>query len=266
MTAMTLNDMIQEVSQALTEALATPSEKRRRFVARSKTYATQAGEVLVNIEHSEGHWAGDAKVRTQLKLDGKVIAKPALLIALGEKKVRQENPIIKAAFLAKAPELADEWAKFIRDLYARVAETYKDRGHVPAYPESREPHWSSIRYILDGACKRVKVGSVIRPESALVMDEELLLRKAKAYGEEAALDWFRKTDAKLGDVTEIEVPHSRSGGHMVVTGKRVDRAIRLEQQRILKSSPKGKLFHQFPARIYVDGKFTPEAAYVRLFA
>jgi hypothetical protein len=33
---------------------------------------------------------------------------------------------------------------------------------------------------------------------------------------------------------------------------------------IINVSPKGKLFNQFPARIYVNGKFTSAAAYAKL--
>ncbi len=88
---------------------------------------------------------------------------------------------------------------------------------------------------------------------------------AEKYGEHAALDWFHKTGAKLGELEDATLLGA-SGGDVSVNGLRAGRQVSMQQQRILKASPKGKLFHQFPARIYVDGKFTPEADYIRMFA
>ena len=53
---------------------------------------------------------------------------------------------------------------------------------------------------------------------------------------------------------------------MQVIANRDGQKIVLDQQRVLKFSSKGKMFHQFPARIYVDGKFYPEAVYKEMFA
>lgn len=57
---------------------------------------------------------------------------------------------------------------------------------------------------------------------------------------------------------------SASGDEFTVSGNDVGgRRVRLEQRRILNHSSLGKLFNQWPARIYVDGQFVPEAVYMR---
>jgi hypothetical protein len=54
------------------------------------------------------------------------------------------------------------------------------------------------------------------------------------------------------------------GARFRIVGIKNDRSICIEQDRIVNVSPKGTLFNQFPARIYVNGKFTSAAAYAKL--
>lgn len=205
----------------------------------------------------------ETKVKTQIKLDGKVIAKAALLEALGETSKARENPTLKAAFMARAPELAAEWADYIRATYAQISAKFPD-GVVPFSIPANSPHWNAITGALRDGCLYVPGDARGTVKAKLVLDEDTLTTRAKAYGEQAALDWFYKTNLKLGDVSSVEM--GKPGADMRVTAERDGRHITLDQQRIINCSPKGKLFHQFPSRLYCDGKFMPEAAYKRLFA
>lgn len=251
--------MIEDVAKTFAETAA--NKYGCKEVTRD--YEMAAGVVTVIMSQDRDRsWRGSFKVSTRFKLNGKVIAKAALLEQLGETTKARENPEMKAAFMAVAPDLANDFAEFITSVFNRIE---KARGSVPAYVESRDAAWhdiSLIRY----CCDFIKMpGDLSGTKATLKLNADTLRKEADKYGKEVALDWFYKTNAKLGDVEEVDVPEGRSGT-MVVLAKRNGHSITLDQQRIIKRSPKGKLFHQFPARIYVDGKFYPESAYKKLFA
>jgi hypothetical protein len=87
------------------------------------------------------------------------------------------------------------------------------------------------------------------------------LSKVAAENAEAQIAEFaRKLQAKLGQIGDFKAVFSR-GADFTITGNRSGREIRVEQQTIFKVSALGNPFNQFPARIYVDGKFTPAAEY-----
>lgn len=239
----------------------------RGYKVFTKNVLTEAGKLTVTLTQQRSrsfHGNSDYKVTTQLKLNDKIIAKKALLLALGETSKSAENPVLKAAFLARAPELAADYAAFIRETFKRVNEKYPNG--VPSYVSTNEPFHMSIVYTLRSVTKDKKVmcADGYNYKYFLVLDEKFLLEKAAQYGERTALEWFRKTNEKLGDVQNVDLGEPFRG-EMVVIAERDGKKIVLNQQRILKHSPRGLLFHQFPARIYVDKQFTTEAAYKKMF-
>lgn len=256
---LTLVAMIEDVAKTFAETAA--NKYGCKEVTRD--YEMAAGVVTVIMSQDRDRsWRGSFKVSTRFKLNGKVIAKAALLEQLGETTKARENPEMKAAFLAIAPDLANDFSEFITGVFNRIE---KARGSVPAYVESRDAAWHDIN-LIRRCCDFIKTpGDLSGTKATLKLNADTLRKEADKYGKEVALDWFYKTNAKLGDVEDADVPANRDGV-MVVLAKRNGSSIRLDQQRIIKRSPKGKLFHQFPARIYVDGKFYPESAYKKLFA
>lgn len=260
--AMTLDQMTAQVNTAFE---AKTADKFGRKSA-TEVFATPAGAVTVTFDQQRrrARWGGmETKVITQIKLDGKVIAKAALLESLGETSKVRENPILKAAFMARAPELAADWADYVRRVYTHVAESFAG-GVVPYSVHHQATHYMDITTTLRDGCKfEVVRGEDGRQAGILMLDEAHLATKAKDYGDQAALDWFHKTNAKLGDVSSVEM--GAPGSSMQVVAERDGKKIVLDQQRIINTSPKGKLFHQFPSRLYVDGKFVPEAAYKAMF-
>lgn len=234
--------------------------------------------VTCTVSEERGRYGG-WKLRTQLKKDGKVVSKASLL---GD-TYKGMNDALRAAFEAQAPQLAADYADFMRGLFKRYEEAFK--GRIPAFPHMRsfrqqgasedptevsEAQYKTIKGTLleFATTEDVDLGTVRFGQRQTLrvihLDETRLAEKARKYGDEVAVQWFYKTNEKLGAVEQPEL-HLDSGGNVVVSGKRDGKAIRMEQQRIINVSPLGLPFHQFPARIYVDGKFYPEAAYKKAF-
>ena len=97
-----------------------------------------------------------------------------------------------------------------------------------------------------------------------VLDEVKLAARADAHAQATVEAWIGKIEAKLGELESAKV-HYLSGNRFDITGTRGGYNVRIEQDMIINVSPKGLLFNQWPSRIYVNGKFTPEAKYKKLF-
>ncbi|MCK5641742.1 MAG: hypothetical protein KAJ19_13150 [Gammaproteobacteria bacterium] len=98
-----------------------------------------------------------------------------------------------------------------------------------------------------------------------VINVEKLAERAEAYAQGVVDTWKKKIADKLEKLEEVEVKFL-NGGDLSIRGTRAGRVVRIEQQTVFKVSRNGLLFNQFPARIYVDGKFYPETKYKKLFA
>lgn len=81
--------------------------------------------------------------------------------------------------------------------------------------------------------------------------------------EEFADEVLTKVNAKVGELTEGKAVHV-SSANFLITGKKGDSKVVIEQNQIINVSSKGKLFNQYPARIYVDGKFTSAAKFAKI--
>lgn len=77
--------------------------------------------------------------------------------------------------------------------------------------------------------------------------------------------WELKMAWKLLGLTQVTVDFYGMGS-MTIHGRLGTRKVRVQQDTIVKRSKHGQIYFQWPARIYVDGKFTPEAAYKALCA
>jgi hypothetical protein len=69
-----------------------------------------------------------------------------------------------------------------------------------------------------------------------------------------------KLESKLGTLGDFQATFTR-GADFTISGTRNGHRVFVEQQTVFKVSSHGTPFNQFPARIYVDGKFTPAAKY-----
>jgi hypothetical protein len=86
---------------------------------------------------------------------------------------------------------------------------------------------------------------------------------AAIYADQQVNSMVAKLEEKLVGCTDVSVPRF-DGDTFVVRARKGAHSVTLDQSRIINVSPKGKLFHQWPARIYVDGKFTSAAAFKKL--
>ncbi len=179
--------------------------------------------------------------------------------------VQAMNPALKEAFEAQAPALAREFVEYIRKIEAGAREAFPDG--IPHYVSATGPKAifrdsiAILRTLSDTVTKRGQDGKEMH---TLVLNEGKLAREAEDYGARTALQWFHKTNQKLGDLQNPVLISDRDG-QVHVKGERGGQAVELVQQRIINVSPLGKLFHQFPSRIYVGGKFMTEEAYAKAY-
>lgn len=93
-----------------------------------------------------------------------------------------------------------------------------------------------------------------------ILNEQSLDRFADRLAGEMADELMLKIQIKVGQLEDPNVIYV-SGANFVITGTKGGRHVRMEQNQIINVSVKGKLFNQFPSRIYVDNKFTPAAKF-----
>jgi hypothetical protein len=165
---------------------------------------------------------------------------------------------LNEALEALRPELAAIYDRQVRNLFKRIVEVHGTtlNGVYSSYEFARS-------YTNLVAPCVTRLGD--RLSSECVLDEAKLAARAAVYAEAATLEWKNKIEAKLGDLENVQIRRFH-GCNFLIGGLRAGRQVSIDQNIIVKSSTKGLLFNQFPARIYVDGKFTPEKKYHALFA
>lgn len=106
--------------------------------------------------------------------------------------------------------------------------------------------------------------SNIPSQNQYLLSESLLDRFANARAQEMADEVLAKVDSKVGELTDVIVHRVGIGANFQIAGVKGDRKVWIEQTQIINFSSKGKLFNQFPSRIYVDGKFTSAANFAKI--
>ena len=173
------------------------------------------------------------------------------------------NTELPAAFEAFKPEIAEQYARMIRNSFNHYVEKFGPSMRGIANSESYRFWSNTVRGNTTTEGGEI-VGGRQNPHTYHI-NEDRLAANGKKYAEAVVAEWAGKIEAKLGELDGAEVK-TMTGVAFLITGTRNGRKVTIEQQMILQSSPKGTLFNQFPARIYVDGKFTPEAKYKAAFA
>lgn len=170
------------------------------------------------------------------------------------------NTELAAALEAFKPELADRFAAMVRHQFDVLV-----RRHGPA-----------LKNIANTTDYRVWANTV-RPlttctrtgkafyDVVYAVDETRLAAEAVKYADEVTAEWGRKIEAKLGEMGGAKV-NRMDGCRFLITGTRAGRRVEIQQDMILNVSSKGLLFNQWPARVYIDGKFFSAAAYTKAFA
>lgn len=157
----------------------------------------------------------------------------------------------QTAFADFAPVIAADYVGYFTRVINRFIAEGKNRD--TAYKANREAS-QFIEY--DGTRFSSKVVGI---------KQEWLEKQSHAYAKATVEAFVAKLTAKLGALTDVEVKRA-DGATFLITGKLGDRLVSVKQQQVLKFSTHGTPFHQWPARIYVEGKFTPEAEFKKLAA
>jgi hypothetical protein len=99
------------------------------------------------------------------------------------------------------------------------------------------------------------------------INHERIKAMGKRYADDQIAAFTMKLTRKLGALQNVEIfDLSVNAFEFTIQGELGNELVRVQQSRIINCSTKGKLFHQWPARIYVNGKPTSEAAFKRLAA
>lgn len=98
------------------------------------------------------------------------------------------------------------------------------------------------------------------------IDAEKSLTQARADAKMTLSVWVAKLVAKLGAVDSARC-NWNDGHNIELTVTKCGRTVVLRQQIVWKRGPRsGRDFAQFPARIYLDGKFVAEKEFKAAFA
>jgi endo-1,4-beta-mannosidase len=114
----------------------------------------------------------------------------------------------------------------------------------------------TIRFCVENVSKNPAI-------SEYTLSSERLDAFSAKIAEEMAVEVLQKVSQKVGELDDAEVLHVGSA-NFTITGKKKGHAVKIEQQQIVNVSSKGKLFNQYPSRIYVDGKFTSAAKFGKI--
>ena len=161
---------------------------------------------------------------------------------------------ITAALEAHKPALTEYFVGFAERRFARLVEQFGPamRG---VYNSDQARNWRAIASLTTRTGNRI--------DGEYLLDADRVAAAAIAFADTTVATWADKIAAKLGELDSAEVRHL-DGYRFAVTGDKGDRKVRIEQDMIINVSSKGTLFNQFPARIYVDGKFMSATKYAAL--
>lgn len=170
------------------------------------------------------------------------------------------NDALRTALNDFKPQIAADFTRYVERTFARMVERHG-------------PTLAGVYNSNDARAFRTVVAEFIRhapttertarPEK--VLDAEALAVGATRYADEVVKAWAGKIARKMG---ELEDAHVGRMGDVAfrITGRRGGKDVCIEQQMIFAVSHLGTPYNQFPARLYVNTKFTSEAAYKRMFA
>ena len=172
---------------------------------------------------------------------------------------------LRAALEAAKPDVAASYARIVRSTFDRmVADLGPSLKNVGNDWTWARVHRNTVALNL-GREQIDRPDRPGRPDTRYFIDEERLSRNAAMFADAAVETWEGKIAGKLGELEDAEV-RRMDGARFNITGSRDGRTVRIQQEMIINVSSQGKPFNQFPARIYVDGKFTSEKAYQKMFA
>lgn len=166
---------------------------------------------------------------------------------------------IEDAMNAHKPRIAEMYASRMRRDYATLVSIYGSANLSRAGNSFDHAHmWALCRPALDSISENYRhIGWSLNSGRV----DEL----ADEYAQESIDAWISKMQDKLNGAINATCTNFK-GASITITATVNNLAVRVEQQCILNFSSKGKVFNQFPALIYVNGKKVSEASYKKMAA
>lgn len=176
-----------------------------------------------------------------------------------------KSEALKAALEARIPDLAESYTNLIQQQYDMLVREFGN-----TFSKISNSRYYSL---WDTTIRRVVVvtnptgfssRNVERDGPAIyALNPEAVQRLALAHATETVMAWANKIEGKMGELEKAECLHM-SGCRFAIIGVKAGNNVRIEQDMIVNVSSKGKVFNQFPARCYVNGKFMSEANFKKL--
>lgn len=130
--------------------------------------------------------------------------------------------------------------------------------HGCPYAVERQMYLRQFGSFADGKCYG-------RPDSPYVRNPAKIEKFCQEAAESNVQSYVAKLEKKLGDMEDVAIIDVRDGS-FTITGRLGNSKVVVNQTIVMKFSNRGTPYHQFPARIYVDGKFTPEKNFKKMAA
>lgn len=182
---------------------------------------------------------------------------------------------VRAQFETRRPVIIQNFTKFITETFEKTLE-YVGPTHGDWDAVRRDwgtGKWEAVRnmsryYIREERILWAADGVTVeysrtREDMAALpvrLDTDMVAKDAVKEADHIIDCLTAKVMKKIGDLQDADL-YWAVGVNFTLTGTRSGRKIRIEQQQIYNFSVKGKMFNQYPARIYVDGKFTSAKKY-----
>lgn len=155
---------------------------------------------------------------------------------------------IKAAFDPIRAE-AKQW--FIDRVNSKIDALRDDEGTIRRYHfKDYQKHALASRFIK-------WENNRMAPGAVGVVNSEWLEKNAQQFADDQVESFIVKLEGKIGHLTDVSL-QMLGNAAFTIHGKHGDEQVTVEQQVVFKTSSKGTFFLQWPARIYVNGKFISE--------
>lgn len=179
--------------------------------------------------------------------------------SFGPKKtlIEGNNMDLKAALEEYKPNIEGRYKNYVNNVFENLKRLFG-----PKFQGVANSHHYAVYSDVRGNFKLVKENeNDFRPSAGeYFIDEERLNRNAAAYAERTIESWLGKIQSKIGDLEDAKI-YRLDDMRFEISGSKQGKSVQIDQDMIINQSSKGRLFNQFPARIYVNGKFTSEAKY-----
>jgi hypothetical protein len=170
---------------------------------------------------------------------------------------------ISNEFNTMVPAIANDFETWVTKNLERIIAKY-DRAEIQKLGNSFSADGGVWRQLRTFTIMVDEQGNkTTRYTSLYKVDYNRIKAESIRYAQDQVDSFKYKLQQKLSDLTNIS-DLKLSGLEFSFRAKLAEHNVYIEQTTVLKCSNKGKLFNQWPCRIYVDGKMVPEVKFKKL--